>query len=34
VDRAAVARTLLGETLLAVLVLLVTAVLAGTAPIG
>lgn len=34
VDRVAVARTLLGETLLAVLVLLVTAVLAGTAPIG
>ncbi len=34
VDRVAVARTLLGETLLAVLVLLVTAVLAGTVPIG
>lgn len=34
VDRVAVARTLLGETLLAALVLLVTAVLAGTAPIG
>jgi len=34
VDRAAVSRTLLGESLLAVLVLLVTAVLAGTAPIG
>lgn len=34
VDRTAVAGTLLGESLLAVLVLLVTAVLAGTAPIG
>lgn len=34
VDRAAITRTLLGEALLAVLVLLVTAVLAGTAPIG
>lgn len=34
VDRSAIARTLLGEALLAVLVLLVTAVLAGTAPIG
>jgi putative copper export protein len=34
VEHVAVARTLLGETLLAVLVLLVTAVLAGTAPIG
>lgn len=34
VDRSAIARTLLGEALLAVLVLLATAVLAGTAPIG
>ncbi|MBA4072885.1 MAG: hypothetical protein C0497_13755 [Gemmatimonas sp.] len=34
VDRAAIARTLLGEALLAVLVLLVTAVLTGTAPIA
>ncbi len=34
VDRAAISRTLLGESLLAVLVLLVTAVLTGTAPIG
>lgn len=34
VDRTVIARTLLGEALLAVLVLLVTAVLTGTAPIG
>lgn len=34
VDRATIARTLLGESLLAVLVLLVTAVLTGTVPIG
>jgi len=34
VDRTAIFRTLLGESLLAVLVLLVTAVLTGTAPIG
>lgn len=34
VEPATIGRTLLGETLLAVLVLVVTAVLAGTAPIG
>jgi putative copper export protein len=34
VDRTAISRTLLGEALLAMLVLLVTAVLTGTAPIG
>lgn len=34
VEPAAIGRTLLGETLLAVLVLIVTAILAGTAPIG
>ncbi len=34
VDRTAISRTLLGESLLAVLVLLVTAVLTGTASIG
>lgn len=34
VDRTAISRTLLGESLLAALVLLVTAVLTGTAPIG